>query len=80
MTVKDKVQKIFSEVFEREIELVDTMTAHDVEEWDSLNHIQIIATIEKTFGIRFRASDILDLKNVGDFLSLIEKELSKTNA
>ena len=54
---------------------VDTM-ADDVPGWDSFNHINIIMGVEMEFGIHFNVAELENLKNVGGFVSLIEKRLA----
>lgn len=68
------------EVFRDELELDDLVlneetTADDVEEWDSLSHIQLVVAIEKAFGIKFTSREILSWDNVGDLVDSIEKKL-----
>ncbi len=68
------------EVFRDELELDDLVlneetTADDVEEWDSLSHIQLVVAIEKAFGIKFTSREILSWDNVGDLIDSIEKKL-----
>ena len=67
-----KVQTIFRDVLDNEeIVLTDETTANDIEEWDSLSHIQLIVAIEKTFGIKFTSLEIMKWKNVGEMLDSI---------
>jgi len=47
------------------------LTADDVEEWDSLSHLRLITTVQKTFGIKFSAAEIGRLSNIGDLARLI---------
>ncbi len=62
-----EVNKIFIEVFEDDsIVLHDNMTTEDIPVWDSLNHIQMITTVEKHFKIRFDLNELLNFKDVGD--------------
>lgn len=72
----EKITPIFREVFD-DNSLVPTpaMTAKDVEEWDSLNHIRLIVSIETAFGIKFAVTEIAGLKNVGDLVALIRAKL-----
>lgn len=49
-------------------------SARDVEEWDSISHIEIISAIEKKFSFRFALVELQALKNVGDMIKLIEKK------
>ena len=75
MQVKKELQGIFRDVFDDEtIELFDEMTAADIEDWDSLTHVQLIVAIEKHFGLKFSADDIMKLKNVEDIIKLIERK------
>lgn len=51
------------------------MTAKDVPEWDSLNHVRLVVSIEQEFGVKFTLSEITELKNVGELAILIQKKL-----
>lgn len=76
MTIKERLQDIFRDVFDDdEIEIFDEMTSEDVEDWDSLTHINLILDIEKEFGIKFTTQEITKAKNVGEFMSMIEGKL-----
>jgi acyl carrier protein len=70
--VYQKLAGIFRNVFDDEsIEVRPELTADDVDEWDSLSHIRLVLTVERTFGVKFSASEIGKLKNVGEFVDLI---------
>jgi len=72
------VNKIFIDVLDNEdIVLSEATTAKDVDDWDSLNHIQLIVAIEKHFKIRFTSSEIQSWKNVGEMCRNIEKRLNQ---
>ena len=51
------------------------MTSNDVEDWDSLSHINLISDIEAKFGIIFTTDEIVGTKNVGEFIKVIESKL-----
>lgn len=68
---------VFARVFENDaIEIARTTTAADVEGWDSLTHIELIAEVEKHFGVKFKLTEIMKFKNVGDLADCIEKHKS----
>jgi acyl carrier protein len=70
-----KLHEIFLDVFDLdELELTDETSANDIEEWDSLSHIQLIVAIEKAFGIKFTSLEIMKWRNVGEMVtSMLEK-------
>ena len=59
----------------KDIKLNDETSADDIEEWDSLSHIQIIVAIEKAFGIKFSSQEMITCKNVGDMVDCIQNKI-----
>lgn len=75
MNIKEELQDIFRKVFFDDTILLDNdMTSDDIEDWDSLSYISLICEIEKQFNIKFTTGEILEVKNVGDFINTIEKK------
>ncbi|MFN5182132.1 MAG: acyl carrier protein [Bacteroidota bacterium] len=75
--ILQQVIEIFRDVLDNDkIELSESTIAKDVEEWDSLNHIQLVVAVEKKFSIRFTALEIQIWTNVG---GMIDSIVSKSN-
>ena len=71
------LQAVFRNVFDDDsITLFDEMTAADIDDWDSFNHIQLVVAIEKRFNISLNTAEIADLKNVGQMLDLLKTKLT----
>jgi len=73
-----RLTEVFHDVFDDDALVIsrDTTSA-DVEGWDSGAHVTLIMTVETTFGIRFNASEVTGLKDVGQLVDLITKKLAK---
>ena len=72
-----KLNPVFQEVFDDdEIEVCDATTSSDIEDWDSLEHINLVVAIEKCFGIKFNIGEVSVMKNVGEMVDYI---LAKVN-
>lgn len=70
------VTEIFRDVLDDDsISLQSVTTAKDIDEWDSLNHIQLVVAIEKRFNMRFTSSEIQSWRDVGAMCEAIEKRL-----
>lgn len=66
------VQGVFRDIFdEDELVISNTTTSAEIEEWDSLNHINLISVIEKELEIKFYLGELMGLKNVGTMVDLI---------
>lgn len=80
MTVDEimkQVNAIFIDVLDKDdIVLARETTAKDIEEWDSLTHVQLVVAIEKHFKIRFKSAEIQGYKNVGEMCDGILAKLS----
>lgn len=72
----EKLNAVFSDVFDEEIELTRETTADDIDGWDSLAHIGLIAAVEKAFGIKFNMGEVNGMKNVGDMADLIARRIA----
>ena len=70
------LEEIFRDVFDDEdITLCDETTADDIEDWDSLEQINLIVSIEKKYDIKFNIAEVAALKNVGDMVDSILKRV-----
>lgn len=78
----DEILKTVAGIIREVLELPDLSvtsetSATDVDEWDSMTHMQIIAGIEGHYKIRFALGELQVLKNVGDMIALIQRKLNK---
>jgi acyl carrier protein len=74
--ILQQVTEIFRSVLQKpELILEEDTTAADVDGWDSLSNIQLITSVEKHFGIKFKLREILKLKNVGELCTSVQKKV-----
>ena len=70
--VLKQINEIFIDTLDNEKLVIDETTqATDIDEWDSLTHIQLVVALEKKFNIRFTTSEIQEWKNVGEIIDCI---------
>ncbi len=66
------LNEVFRDVFDdEEITVTDKTTADDIEEWDSLEHINLLAAVEQAFSIKFNMGQVVSMKNVGEMADII---------
>lgn len=77
----DRLTQVLRDIFDDD-ELVVTpgLTARAVEGWDSLGHVRLLIELERVFGVRFSATEISSLKNVGQLAELLERKIARTKS
>jgi acyl carrier protein len=67
-----QLNEIFRDTFDDDtIDLTPNTTAHDIKDWDSVNHINLIVAIEEQFHIKLKTAELESLKDVGEMVRLI---------
>ncbi|SFK73451.1 acyl carrier protein [Lachnospiraceae bacterium KH1T2] len=75
MDTKARLNEVFRDVFDDDtIEITDEMTADDIDDWDSLTHVQLVVAVEEAFKCKFSTVEVMKLKNVGEFIKLIDRK------
>ena len=71
----ERVERIFREVFgDAELKIFPEMTARDVANWDSFNHINLIVALEGEFRISFATEEIIEMLYVDDLIKLLQEK------
>jgi acyl carrier protein len=70
--VFNRAQDIFRDIFdEDDLVINDTTNSDEIENWDSLNHINLVSAIEKEFNIKLSLGELMTLKDVGNIIDLV---------
>ena len=75
--VYEKLNEVFRDVFDDEdICVNDATTSDDIEDWDSLEHINLIVAVESAFGMKFTVGEAHSMPNVGAMVDIILQRLA----
>lgn len=75
--IKEKLTNVFHNTFDNsDLVLEDSLTASDVDNWDSLTHMILISEIEKQFGIKFKLKELNKMNDVGSLIDIVESKIS----
>ena len=70
--VFERLNKVFRDVFDDDdITVTETSTSADIDDWDSLEHINLVAAVEQEFGMKFTMGQVVTMKNVGEMVDII---------
>ena len=73
-----KLEQVFRDIFdEEELTINNETTAEDIEDWDSLAHINLVVSIEKEFDVKFALGELQALRNVGGMVDLVIRKSIK---
>ena len=76
--IMEKVTEIFRDVFDdEELDILDSTNSDDIEDWDSLEHISLIVSMEKEFNMKFDIKEVNKIENVGEMIDLIMRKMEE---
>jgi acyl carrier protein len=74
-----KMQEIFRDIFDDpNLNIEDSTNSNNIDDWDSLNHINLVVAIEKEFNIKFSFSELAALKDVGSMIDLMALKINSS--
>ena len=77
--ITGKLTSVFKTIFGQEnIRISRETSAQNIQNWDSLRHIQLITAVETDFKIKFKLRELMAMKNVGDMIDLIDSHTNKS--
>ncbi len=75
--IYERLNNVFRDIFDDEtIEVNANTTSSDIEDWDSLEHINLIVAIEQEFGMKFNMNEVTTMKNVGEMVEIIKSRMN----
>lgn len=76
--IMDRLNEVFRDVFDDDSIVVDELTTSaDIEDWDSLEHINLIGAVEQEFRMRFKMKEVSSMKNVGEMTQIISERAKR---
>ena len=76
--IYERLNNVFRDIFDDETIVVTAeTTSKDIEDWDSLEHINLVVAVEQEFGIKFNMNEVTTMKNVGEMVDIIISRTSK---
>ena len=76
MDILQEIQEIMRDIFDDEnLIITGECNSDNIDDWDSLSHINIMVQIQKKFEIRFTVEEIANTKNVAKIVELVQNKL-----
>ena len=69
-----RLTEVFRDIFDDDsIIITEKTTANDIDDWDSIEHINLIGAVEEEFNMRFKMREVSGMKNVGEMINIISE-------
>ena len=75
--IYDRLNNVFRDIFDDDsIVVTPETTSNDIEDWDSLEHINLVVAVEQEFGMKFNMNEVTTMKNVGEMVEIIKSRMN----
>jgi len=71
----NKLNEVFKSVFNKDLNIEITTTKDDIEEWDSIGHLNLIIELEETFNISLSKDQIENLNSISNIIDILKTNL-----
>lgn len=69
-----RLNSVFRDVFDDDsLSVNENTTSADIEDWDSIEHINLISAVEDEFSMQFKMREVSGMKDVGEMISIIRE-------
>ncbi|MCI8776075.1 MAG: acyl carrier protein [Oscillospiraceae bacterium] len=76
--IMERLNEVFRDVFDdSSIVVDDSTTSKDIEDWDSLEHINLVGAVEQEFKMRFKMKEVSSMKNVGEMADIVAERAKR---
>lgn len=77
MTTDGAIRKVLREVFDVDPAVIARATQlEDIPDWDSVSHVQLMLSVESTFGVTFTPQEIASVRTIADLVNLVDQRLA----
>jgi acyl carrier protein len=75
MRCLEVLSEVFRQVFANPALLITPeMTPNDIDGWDSMAHVNLIAAVQLRFKIKFENKELRSIRTVGDLAKLVDSK------
>ena len=72
--MRNRIHKVLIDIFpSTNGQIDDNWGPNEIEEWDSLTHLNLVMALSEEFNISLEFEEVLSIEKIGDIYPLIEK-------
>jgi len=73
--MEDKLKQVFKQLFNIKPEdFREDLDVNSVRGWDSMNHLNLIIALEKSFGVSFTNEEVIQMASVKSIIETLRKK------
>ena len=71
--VRPEIKSLFANVFKYDGEINMSTSRREVQKWDSLQHVALVAAIEEHFDIALSMDEMIEIRSVKDICNILDR-------